>query len=90
MSTRKSMPGLNDLNIYTAPNELPNKAPSTTTMWANNFCPPSQGSEADTFVAGRPFCGADRSTRSTSTNCEEPSRRTGCFVRFVERPKNLQ
>jgi hypothetical protein len=76
MSTRKSMPGLSDSNIYTAPNELPNKAPSTTTTWADDLCAPSQrnscSGEADTFVAVDRFSRADRGTRSTCANCEAP------------------
>jgi hypothetical protein len=36
------MPGLSDSNIYTAPNELPNKASSTTTTPADNLWPPSK------------------------------------------------
>jgi len=76
MSTRKSMPGVGVSNIYTAPDELPNKALSTTTTWADDLCPPSQrnsrSGEADTFVAVRRFSRADRGTRSTSANCEAP------------------
>jgi hypothetical protein len=76
MSTRKSMPGQSDSHIYTAPNELPNKAPSTRTAWADDLCPPSQrnsrSSEADTFVAMRRFSRADRGTGSISANCEAP------------------
>ncbi len=76
MNTRKSLPGLGVSNIYTAPNELPNKAPSTTATWADDLCPPSQrnsrSGEADTFVAMRRFSRADRGTRSTSANCEAP------------------
>jgi hypothetical protein len=72
MSAPKSMPSLSDSNIYTAPNKLPDKAPSTTTTWVDNLCPPSQRSEANTFVAVRQFSGADRSTRSNSANCEVP------------------
>jgi hypothetical protein len=76
MSTRKSMPGLSDSNICTAPNELPNKAPLTATTGADDLCPPSQrdsrSGKADTFVAVRRFSLADRGTRSTSANCEAP------------------
>ena len=59
MIVRKSMPSLSDSNIYSAPKELPNKAPSTTTTWADDLCPPSQrnsgSGETDTFVAVRRF-----------------------------------
>ena len=76
MSTQKSMRGLSDSNIYTVPNELPNKAPSTTTTWADDLCSPSQrnsrSSEADTFLAVRRFSRADRGTRGTSANYEAP------------------
>ncbi len=76
MSNLKSMPGLSDSNIYTAPIERPNRAPSTMTTWADNLCPPSlrnsRSGEADTFVAVRRFGPADRGTRSISANCEAP------------------
>jgi hypothetical protein len=75
MSTRKSMPGLSDSNIYTAPNEFPNKAP-TTTKGADDLCPPGQrnrcSGETDTFVAVHRLIRADRGTRSASANCEAP------------------
>ncbi len=70
------MPGLSDSSIYTARNELPNQAPSTTTTWVDNLCPPSQRSsrsgEADTFVAVRRFSHADRGTRSISAHRVAP------------------
>jgi hypothetical protein len=76
MSNRKSMPGLSDSNIYTAPIEHPNRAPSTTMTWADNLCPPSlrnsRSGEADTFVAVRRLSRADRGTRSVSANREAP------------------
>jgi hypothetical protein len=74
MIVRKSMPSLSDSNIYSAPKELPNQPPSTTTTWAGGLCPPSQrnsGSGAtDTFVAVRQFSRADRRTRSSTAHCE--------------------
>jgi len=76
MSDRKSMPGLSDSNIYPTPIERPNRAPSTTTTWADNLCPPnvrnSRSGEAGTLVAVRRLSRADRGTRSISANCEAP------------------
>jgi hypothetical protein len=45
MSTHKSMPDLGDSNIYTAPTELPNKAPSNTTTWAGDLLPAEPAQE---------------------------------------------
>jgi hypothetical protein len=72
MNTPKAMRGLGDSNIYTPSNELPNRAPSPTTTWSDDLCPPSQRSEAEAFVAVRRFSRADRGTRRTSADCEAP------------------
>jgi len=63
-------------NIYKAPDELPNKVPSTTTTWADDLCPPSQrngrSGEADNVIAVRRFSRTDRGTRIANANCEAP------------------